>query len=291
MKNILSIDLGGTSAKVAFFQDGKITKRWQIDTDINNIWKNIFNNLEGLDLKEVELLGISMPGFIDHKNGVVKLAGNLNLKDYSPAEDIKKIIDVPTYIVNDANAATLGEFWKGAGAKYNSILLYTIGTGIGGGAIIENELVYGKDGYAGEFGHGGNFQDKYPCSCGLKHCLEPLSSATGITKLLKENGLDISVKEAGEIWSDQIQDIFKIALRPLASHMAIMQTAVNPDAIIIGGGPSNIGERLRKLIEDLVREEQLGFVADATEIVIAQTKNDAGVYGAAYWAITQNDKK
>lgn len=291
--NILAIDLGGSSAKIGLVKNEEITKRWKIPTDKNNLWGNIKDNLTDLDLNEIDVIGLSMPGFIDHEKGIVTLSGNLNLHNYDVKKEFLKYFNKPVYVVNDANAAALGEYWVGAGKDFKSIILYTIGTGVGGGLVVDGKLVYGHSGYAGEFGHGGNFQNKYPCSCGLKHCIEPVSSATGITKLLAENGHDLSVKEAGEylvLGDKKIEAVFKEALTPLAHHICVMETAINPEAIIIGGGPSEIGEPFRLIIDHLVRDNQLPFVYESAKILLASTKNDAGILGAAYWAMSQHKK-
>ena len=188
----------------------------------------------------------------------------------------------------------MGEYWKGAASNDSSTIFYTIGTGIGGGIVINGQLIYGNNGYAGEFGHGGNFQDKWECECGLKNCIEPISSATGITRALHEAGYNISLKEAARLWTKEnnkdIKEIFRNSFIPLAEHIIIMETAINPESIVIGGGPSNIGEPLRKLIDDLVKERQLDFISSTTPIKIATTKNDAGMFGAAFWAISNNKK-
>ncbi len=290
---ILAIDLGGMSAKIGLIEDKVILKRWTIKTDVDDLWGNIKNNLTDITLNDFDVVGISLPGFIDHDKGVVTLAGNLNLKNYDVKSNFSKHFpNKPTFVVNDANAATLGEFWVGAGGKYESMLLYTIGTGVGGGVVLNGKLIYGKNGYAGEFGHGGQFQDKWPCTCGLKGCVEPVSSATGIEKELtnhfgtKTTILDVSKKFISG--DSEITKIFEGALRPLAKHIATMLTALNPEAVIIGGGPSALGEPLRKLIEQLVHEYSLDFVAESVEVLLAETKNDAGMLGAAYWALTMN---
>ncbi len=285
---ILAIDLGGTTAKVALMENDEIKRRWVIPTDIKNIFQNIKDNLEGLDLEEVDRIGLSMPGFINHKTGVVKLSGNLKLKDFDAKGEFKRIFGKEVFVLNDANAAAMGEYWKGAGENYSSIVFYTIGTGIGGGLIINNKLVYGNDGYAGEFGHAGLMQDKFECSCGLKNCVEPVSSATGIEKILSNHyGEKISIKEISpkiESKEPEVTKLMKEALMPLASHMAIMQTAINPDAIIIGGGPSVIGQPLLDIISENLETMQLPFIQKSTKLLIASTKNDAGIYGATIWA-------
>ncbi len=286
--NILSIDLGGTTAKVAVVQNDEIIQRWTIPTKLDNIFENIKNNLEGLEISTIDSIGVSMPGFLNHETGVVTLSGNLKLKNFDVKKEIKKLFNKNAYIINDANAAAMGEYWKGAGSQFSSIIFYTIGTGIGGGLILNDKLVYGNSGYAGEFGHAGLMQNEIKCACGLKNCVEPMSSATGIERLLKEHfGKPVKLKDVNKdiiAKKPEFIKIMKKALRPLASHMAVMQTAINPDAIIIGGGPSVLGKSLTDIIEELIKEFQLPFMQAATKILIATTKNDAGIYGAALWA-------
>ncbi|CAM9120558.1 ROK family protein [Mycoplasma marinum] len=291
--NILAIDLGGTSAKVALIKDEQIIKRWNILTKVGDIFQNIKDNLEGLDLEKVDRIGLSMPGFIDHKTGIVTLSGNLKLNDFDTKKEFKKIFGKDVYVVNDANAAALGEYWKGLDKQYSSIILYTIGTGIGGGLILDDKLISGAHGFAGEFGHAGVMQNKFECACGLKNCVEPLSSATGIEKLLTEHFKEkTTIKDVSSkiIQKDpKVTQILRDALKPLCNHIAIMQTAVNPEAVIIGGGPSVLGQALIDIIEENLKEIQLPFILEKTKILIAKTKNDAGIYGAAIWAIQKGN--
>ncbi|CAM9107618.1 ROK family protein [Mycoplasma todarodis] len=285
---ILAIDLGGTTAKVALVENDEISRRWTIPTDVENIFQNIKDNLGDLNIEEVDRIGLSMPGFINHETGVVKISGNLKLKDFDTKKEFQKIFGKEVYVLNDANAAAMGEYWKGAGSEFASIVFYTIGTGIGGGLIINNKLVYGNGGYAGEFGHAGIMQTKFKCSCGLKNCVEPVSSATGIEKILSKHfGKKTTIKEIAhkiETKDPEITNLLKEALMPLASHMAVMQTAINPDAIIIGGGPSALGQPLIDIISGNLKDMQLPFIQEATKLLVATTKNDAGIYGATIWA-------
>ncbi len=289
--NILAIDLGGTTAKVALLQEEQIVKRWVIPTDIKNIFKNIKENLCGLNLDEVDSIGLSMPGFINHETGKVVLSGNLQLQDFDTKAEFKKIFNKEVYVLNDANAATMGEYWVGAGKGFKSIILYTIGTGIGGGLVINNKLVYGADGFAGEFGHAGNMQNKINCSCGLDNCVEPVSSATGIEKILSDHyRKKVSLKEMNSAIIAREPEVTKLvqeALLPLSNHIAIMETAINPDAIIIGGGPSVLGQPLIDILSDNISKVQLPFLNKTRKLLIAKTKNDAGIYGAALWAKNQ----
>lgn len=290
---ILSIDLGGSSAKIALIENEQIVRRWKVPTDLSNIWGNIKEYLSDLDFLDIDAIGIAIPGFIDHKNAIIKLSGNLLINDLDINKELKKYFDIPVYILNDANAAALGEYWKGAGKGHDSIILYTIGTGVGGGIVINGKLVYGKDGYAGELGHGGNFQSKYECTCGLKNCMEALSSATGITKLLFENNFTYSVKDAMDLiekGNKEIRDVFIEALTPLGQHISIMQTALNPDVVIIGGGPSASKNVMLDLINEVVSKHQLDFIMKSSQIKIAETANDAGIWGAAKWVLDNHKK-
>ena len=288
---VLAIDLGGSSAKIGLFNSEELIGRQIIPTDKDRIWENIKENLKFED-DSYDFVSISMPGFIDEES-YVRLSGNLGLKNYNAKKELKKIfVNKQVYVLNDANAAALGEFWHENNKKYKSMILYTLGTGIGGGIVIDNKLVVGSKGYAGELGHGGNFQTERSCTCGLSNCIEPVSSARGITWRLKDNGYDISVQEAGELLRTGNKDIARIfneSLKPLAEHINIMQLALNPDFIAIGGGPSNIGEPLIDLIKKLVRKNQLNLFSRDT-IKLAETKNDAGMIGAYYWA-KQNQEK
>ena len=289
---ILGIDVGGTTVKIGIVQDEKIIDRITIDTNPKTLIKDIKATVEKkYDINSFKAIGAAFPGFIDHDNGIIKLSGNLGYKDVNIKEEFEKEFGVAARIINDANAATLGEFWVGSGKNYGSIVLYTLGTGVGGGVVINNNLIFGSQGFAGELGHGGNFQSDFPCNCGLKGCIEPASSAVGIEKYLElETGKKMSVKDSvpGFLAKDEkIIRAFTRALAPLAQHISIIETAINPDAIIIGGGPSNIGKPLADFIKSLVDKYQLDFISNETTIDVASTKNDAGILGAAYWAITK----
>ena len=294
---ILGIDIGGTTTKIGIVKNDKIINKFIIDTHPKTIIDDIIKKLKNknIDIDDLHAIGAAMPGFIDHKKGIVTLSGNLGYKDYEFKKEFEIKINRPVYVVNDANAAALGEYWVGAGKDYNSTILYTLGTGVGGGVVLKNELVFGSHGYAGELGHGGFFQDKRKCNCGLDNCIEPMSSAVGITKSLKEEfGDDRSLIDAEKDFikkETRTIKAFTEALTPLAQHIAVMETAFNPEAIIIGGGPSNYGQSLADFIQGLVSKYQLNFITDSTPIVIATTKNDAGILGAAYWALTNKAKE
>ncbi|WKX02552.1 ROK family protein [Candidatus Mycoplasma mahonii] len=291
---ILGIDIGGTTIKIGVVKDKKIVKKYILKTNKNNVINDIIDSfsLNNINLDDIKAIGCAVPGFIDHKNGIVTLSGNLNLKNYKFKEEFERKIKRDVFVVNDANAAALGEYWVGAGSDYNSLVLYTIGAGIGGGIVINGQLIFGENGYAGEFGHGGFFQDERECTCGLKNCVEPMSSAIGIEKSLFEiTGKKSTVREAAQSFIDgdsKIVEAFSKSLRPLAEHISIMESAINPAVIIIAGSPSTIGKPLTDLLKWMVEDFQHDFIAKPTKILSAKTGADAGIYGAAYWTFNNN---
>ena len=294
---LLGIDIGGTTVKVGLVDNNKIVKKYAIETNPKTLIDDIIASFKEHDInpQSVHAIGCSVPGFIDHDKGIIKLSGNLGFKDYNFKKEFEDKVNREVYVVNDANSAALGEYWVGAGTGYKSIMLYTIGTGIGGGVVINSKLIFGSHGYAGELGHGGNFQDEIKCNCGLPGCIEPMSSAVGITRILNEElGFKTTVKDQVSAFINKdpkVLKAFRRALTPLARHIATMELAINPEVVIIGGGPSAIGQPLADFISELVKENQLGFIHESTPIKIATTGNDAGILGAAYWAMDNHINK
>lgn len=314
--NILAIDLGGKSAKVAIFDEiGKyehyFTVTTVLDDVLNNLYKRIITYFKknNVNYDLIKVVGFSTPGFLNHKSGIVELSGNLKWNNFNLKKNAENIFNKPVFVINDANAAILGEKWQGSGNKYNSLILYTIGTGIGGGIIINNELVIGNNGYAGEFGHGGQFQSSIGCTCGKKYCLEPLSSATGIERIAKKyikyHPLSSlarlkrklkSFPEVKEMKDLLLKDdkhtkkIFIKALKPLASHISTMLYALNPEAVIIGGGPSQIGKPLINLLKQLIDKVTGAPLTNTYSLEISCLENKVGMFGAAYWALINLNK-
>lgn len=303
--NILSIDIGGTSTKMALLDDkGNFLKRYEpIKTTKGHSLKWLFDYIKILDIK-YDVIGIDVPGFYNSSKQMIELSGNLNYKNFNLIKEAKKYTNKKVYCLNDANAAALGEYWKIFSKESNvkNVLFYIIGTGIGGGLIIDGKLYEGSNGYAGEFGHG-CFADNNKCSCGQKGCIEPKCSAVGITKLINEEAKNKSnhelyklKQEVGKIEIYHLKklikedkrtiDVFKKCLEPLINHMCIMSYAIDPNAIIIGGGPSKLGSPLIKIVSDIYKEKSAQFISKNIKIKKAICENDAALYGNVFYILS-----
>lgn len=309
---IISIDLGGTTAKLAFVSNtGEIQYRWSVKTVINNAGKEIVSNLINsitehmalFQLEEKDILGIGMgsPGTIDRYSQTVKKAYNLNWVDeYQVGELFRERFNVPFFIENDANVAALGESFYGAGKNQKDIVMLTLGTGVGGGVIVNNSIVSGNGG-AGEIGHIiVDHNEEYGCTCGNNGCLESVASATGLLniarnyskeyvgdspiKKLLDNGEELSSKIIFDFAKDEdyfsmhIVEHFSDYLGLACSYIA---NILNPELIIIGGGVSAAGEFLRSKIETYYLKYAFGNNKSSTNIVLSELGNDAALLGAS----------
>lgn len=302
--NILTIDIGGTSSKFALVNNkGKIIKKYEpITTKLGHNLKWLFDYVQ--TIKENYLkISICVPGFYNPTKKEIIGAGNLNYTNFKILEECQKYTNKDIVILNDANAAGLGEYWHLSikNPKIKNILLYTIGTGIGGAAILNGKLYEGANGYAGEFGHGGNFQNEINCTCGRTNCLEPKASASAIIKeinnfaktnkktvlntKLSQKGSNLEFKDVIDLIKNndpEIMAIIKKSLKLLIENMSIMVYALNPDVIIIGGGFSSFGIHTEKLIRDELSKIIAPFFMENLEIRNAEYGNDAAFLGCAY---------
>lgn len=312
-KYIIAIDLGGTTSKMALVTpEGEIFEKWSIATDISdkgsqivpNIISSIKRKLDNRQIEETQIVGIGMgtPGSVDHLNGKVIGAYNLN---WSTLQDIKgafnQEFDLPFFLENDANIAALGEQWMGAGNNEDHVVMVTLGTGVGGGIVIDGHLLHGAMGSAGEIGHITIDPNSiFKCTCGKAGCLEALASATGIVNLAihylasyegestlsalleREEGLtskDIfDHAQAGDPCAQEIVDSVSNYLGLACSHLA---NILNSSKIIIGGGVSQAGEYLRKQVEDYTKKYTFPTIRENTGVVLASLGNDAGILGGA----------
>ncbi|MGL4951795.1 MAG: ROK family protein [Mycoplasma sp.] len=311
--NILTIDIGGTTTKRAVIDsEGNMLKKYPaIRTIKGHDLKWLFDSFSDIDL-DYEYIGIDIPGTYNQKDKIIAQAGNLGFKNFDVHSEVAKHTDKEVYILNDANAAALGEFWK-LGGEFKNAIFYVLGTGIGGGIIIDGKLYAGAQGYAGEFGHGWML-DNTECNCGQHGCIEPLSSAKGITNKVNEIAKDPSHKKLHSFWlqkqktedprihlneinnlvdeeDEGVMLALKESLVPLVKHMSLMTYALNPEIIIIGGGPSNYGNPFLKVISELYIKSVGDFLIPTVDLVLARQLNDAALYGCAYHVIQSISNK
>lgn len=304
-KYVFGVDVGGTTVKMGFFDsEGVVLEKWEIPTRTQNggenilpdIAKSILNTMDekGISKEDVIGVGIGVPGPVDG-NGVVYKAVNLGWGVFNIAEILTGLLGIPAKAGNDANVAALGEMWKGGGQGYRSLVAVTLGTGIGGGVIIDGKLLTGYKGAGGEIGHV-HIMDDEPeaCGCGGHGCLEQYGSATGVVRLANRilaateedsvlrNG-DVSAKsvfdavKAGDKVAIQIATQFG---EILGKGLAIIASVLNPEIFVIGGGVSKAGEILFEYIKPAYQKYVFPGSAE-TEFALATLGNDAGIYGAA----------
>lgn len=306
------LDLGGTTCKVGLFKtDGTLIEKWEVPTDTSNGGENILKNLAeavhakmnelGITADLVEGVGIGVPGPVT-PDGIVNKCVNLGWGRFSIEKDFSELLQLPVKAGNDANVAALGEYWKGAGVGYDDMVMVTLGTGIGGGIILNGKMLAGVNGAAGEIGH--IIVDKKEtdvCGCGRRGCIEQYASATGVVRIAKRHleakdtpstlrDIDLDKLEARHVFDaakagDELAEgIAKEACELLGHAMSSISCVVDPQAFVIGGGVSKAGQYLI----DLVEKEYKNYAFHAhqgAKILTAKLGNDAGMYGSVKMVI------
>ncbi len=300
------IDVGGTSVKCGLFHtDGTLVEKWEIPTRTENNGQNILPDVaetinaklaeKNIDKADVEGVGIGIPGPINSR-GEAACAVNLYWGFTPVAQILGNLTGLKAQAGNDANVAALGEAWKGAAAGAQNIIMITLGTGVGGGIIINGKILAGSHGAGGEIGHALVVRgEEEKCNCGNHGCLEQYASATGIVRVagrvLAASEDDSTLRELQNITAKDVLDAFKagdaVAVRImeyvgdlLGGAIAGFTTVVDPEAIVIGGGVSKAGQPLIDCIEKYYQRYAFSSCKE-TPIVLATLGNDAGIYGAA----------
>ena len=302
---VFGVDVGGTSVKMGLFNmGGMAVDKGEIPTRTEGNGEHILPDIaESIHKKiaekqygkeEIAGIGIAVPGPVNGV-GVVNKAVNLGWNVTPVKEIMEKLSGISTEVGNDANVAALGEMWKGGGQGHTSLVMVTLGTGIGGGVIVDGRLVTGTDGAGGEIGHMHIMDDEEEaCNCGCKGCLEQYGSATGIVRLAKKVLAETdepSVLRDTEITAKAVFDAVKEgdkAAREAAERfggilgkgLAVIASVLNPAAFVIGGGVSKAGEILFDFIRPPFEKYVFPGSRDA-KFVLATLGNDAGIYGAA----------
>ena len=306
MNYCFGVDIGGTTIKMGLFQfDGKMVDKWEIKTRTENagesslpdVTKEINKKMMEFGLEKQQILGIGLgiPAPVT-EDGIVPNTANLGWGYKEVKRELEELTGIHVATGNDANVAALGEMWLGGGQGHRNMVMVTLGTGVGGGVIINGECVIGKHGAGGEIGHiCVNYEETEPCGCGNRGCLEQYASATGIVRLARkrlaqdeEPSLlrDVTELSAKEVF-DAVKKDDKAAIevakefgKYLGYALANLAAACDPAVIVIGGGVSRAGEILFDYIEGPFKERAF-FANRETQFALAQLGNDAGICGAA----------
>lgn len=304
-KYSFGIDVGGTTVKCGLFTvEGELLEKWEIKTRLEDNGDNILPDIAAainqkilekqLDKDDIAGVGIGIPGPVD-ENGEVPFAVNLHWGHVYIEKDLSELTGLPVKAANDANVAALGELWQGGGSGYHSMILVTLGTGVGGGIIINDKIVAGSHGAGGEIGHA-HVDDtiEESCNCGNRGCLEQVASATGIVRLAREAlaGTDAPSKmriddlTAKDVW-DAVKEGDALAIQVaerfgnyLGKTLAVLSTVTDPQIIVIGGGVSKAGQVLLDYVTEPFQKYAFPAIR-GTEFSLATLGNDAGIYGAA----------
>ena len=305
MKFGFGVDLGGTTVKLAYFDEtGSMLDKWEIPTNTAEDGKYILPDIAAAVLKYMEEkkisrediigVGIGVPGAVNNK-GVVAGCDNLGWGHFSVKDALEPLLGMPVVAGNDATVAALGECWKGGGQGYKSIVMVTLGTGVGGGIILDGKPLHGVTGAAGEIGHMVlNRKETAVCGCGKSGCVEQYCSATGIARLTKlalaETDAPSTLRSCEKIMAKDVfdaanggdklaQDVLEQVYAYMGEFIANICCVVNPEVVVLGGGVSRAGE---PLLEGVKRHfKKWGYHAcQDTQFRLATLGNDAGAYGA-----------
>jgi len=309
-KYVFGVDIGGTTIKFGLFTvAGELIEKFAIDTDtadegsklLPDTAKAIFAKLaqRSLTIADVAGVGVGVPGPVDD-NGVVLIGVNINWpKPVAVTETLSNLLGIPVNVTNDANIAALGEMWLGAAKGARSAIMFTLGTGVGGGIIVDGKVINGTNGAGGEIGHltvvpeGGA-----KCGCGRTGCLETVTSATGIVRIAKEKLTETDAASTLRSINDiKAKDIFDAAKAGdnlaiaiidrvgyyLGLSAANLAASTDPEQFIFGGGVAYAGDILLESIRKYYGKYAFASVKN-TPFVLATLGNDAGIIGGAYLA-------
>ena len=303
---IFGVDIGGTTVKMGLFStEGELLDKWEITTRtddggayiLSDIAKSVEEKMaeKSITKNDIKGIGLCVPGPV-RDDGVVNKCVNLGWGVFNAAEELENITGLPVTVGNDANMAALGEYWQGGGKGYKSIVMVTLGTGVGGGIILDGKILSGTNGAGGEIGHITiDPEEQDYCNCGKRGCLEQYASATGIVRLanraLAESDKPSSLREVKYISAKEIFDAAKagdgLAIdlveefgKRLGFALASVACVVDPEAFVIGGGVSKAGQIILDAVAKYFQQYAFHPCRD-TKFVLATLGNDAGIFGGA----------
>lgn len=298
------VDIGGTTCKIGLFEmDGTILEKWEIKTNTENAGAAVLDDVaaavlakmeeRGISRDDVRGIGLGVPGPVDGE-GVVHKCANLGWGVVNAEEELSAKTGMYVKAANDANVAALGEMWQGGGKGHKNVVVVTLGTGVGGGIIVDGKIVAGSHGAGGEIGHMHiDDEEEDSCGCGQKGCLEQYASATGIVRMAKKkiaaDSRETILTSFDELTAKDIFDSAKqhdevakelvdMLCRMLGKAMATIAVVADPEVFVIGGGVSRAGVILTEGIERYYKESAFHACKDA-EVTLATLGNDAGMYG------------
>lgn len=305
----VGIDLGGTNIAAGLVtEDGKILADKSIPTRAERPWQEIVADMAALAKEVIEMagmttddvagVGIGCPGSIDNENGICAYSNNIRMEKADIAGEFKKHFDVPVNLENDANAAALGEYEiNGQGAK--SYVFVTLGTGVGGGVILDGKIFRGHNGVGAEIGHTVIVSGGEGCTCGRHGCWEAYASVTALirqTKAAMEKNPDSLMHElakkegkvtgrtsfdAAKQGDKAAQEVVDNYFKYVAEGITNMVNVFQPEKVVIGGSISKEGDYLLKPIRELVNKNDYNRYMHKAQVEIATLFGDAGIIGAA----------
>ena len=297
------VDIGGTTVKLGLVsQEGDLLERREFSTqrELNGAFDDIAGHIRQVKESFPEDfcvgVGVGVPGPVVDQS-LVRGCVNLGWGDIDVAQELGRRVGLPVRAGNDANLATLGEQWQGGGKGCRNLVMFTVGTGVGGGVICGGRIVTGAAGGGGEVGHLPlPFRPDWQCSCGKYGCLDVTASATGIIRAAREYS---PFKEMEKVTAKDVYDaaaagdqnarrVVDEAGSALGMAAAIVSCVVNPELVLLGGGVSAAGRALLDPVEAAFRKNVFPSCADA-RFALARLGNNAGIYGGAALFFTQGD--
>ncbi|GAK58015.1 glucokinase [Candidatus Vecturithrix granuli] len=313
----LGVDIGGTNVKIGVInQEGVILEHRQIPTNVHRAPENVIADIAAAanDVRapleaqgqKILSLGVGVPGSIDWQEGVCRLLPNFpnGWRDVRLKEQLERHLELSTFMINDVRAITLAEKLFGAGKSVTSMIMAAIGTGIGGGIVINNELLIGRDGSAGELGHMNVEPGGVVCGCGSRGCLEcyasgPAIAGAALRALVQQNDTLIRelvkndynkvtaaiVAEAAERGDQVAKDILTNAGKYIGQAMANVAVVVNPEMVVIGGGVAQAGRVLFGSICKTFHKTLQIIQSETIQIRLSELGVLAGIQGSAAWGM------
>lgn len=315
-KFVVGVDLGGTKISTALSNlNGEVISQTTVPTNANEGEIPVLNRIiESIDkvikdgnatYKEVKGIGIGIPGALDVEKGIILFTPNVPFKNFNIVEPLKKKFEIPVFIDNDANVATIGEYVFGAGKGFKNVIFITVSTGVGGGAILNGNIYRGNTSNALEIGHMTVAPGGPRCNCGNIGCVEATSSGTAIAKRGQEalsSKVETSLRKYDNITSYEVfteaaagdavcKEIIENALNYLGIAVANAVSIFDPAVIIIGGGVSKAGDIVFETVRKVVDKRCFKSMAESVKIVPAGLGTDAGVIGAVALALLETKEK